>query len=163
MYKRQDQGYWAKAIERTELGTGYRYFEVKGDFSSYADGIVVGYNYDFEVTLPKFYYRRNETTTDYTAQLTVSRVKFSVGRSGAVQFKLKAQGSSEWKDIQNNMEGDYYSSDTNPVKSEEIFTLPIHQRNTNFDLKVTSNFPYPVSLVSMMWEGTYAPRFYRRT
>ena len=158
-----DQGYWAKAIERTELGTGYRYFEVKGDFSSYADGIVVGYNYDFEVTLPKFYYRRNETTTDYTAQLTVSRVKFSVGRSGAVQFKLKAQGSSEWKDIQNNMEGDYYSSDTNPVKSEGIFTLPIHQRNTNFDLKVTSNFPYPVSLVSMMWEGTYAPRFYRRT
>jgi len=158
-----DQGYWAKAIERTEIGTGFRYFEVKGDFSGYADGIVVGYNYDFEVTLPKFYYRRNETTTDYTAQLTVSRAKFSIGRTGAIQFKLKAQGSNEWKNIQHSMEADYYSGDTNPVKSEKIFIVPVHQRNTNFDLKVTSNFPYPVSLVSMMWEGNYSPRFYRRT
>ena len=158
-----DQGYWAKAIERTEIGTGFRYFEVKGDFSGYADGIVVGYNYDFEVTLPKFYYRRNETTTDYTAQLTVSRAKFSIGRTGAIQFKLKAQGSNEWKNIQHSMEADYYSADTNPVKSEKVFIVPVHQRNTNFDLKVTSNFPYPVSLVSMMWEGNYSPRFYRRT
>ena len=158
-----DQGYWAKAIERTEIGTGFRYFEVKGDFSGYADGIVVGYNYDFEVTLPKFYYRRNETTTDYTAQLTVSRAKFSIGRTGAIQFKLKAQGSNEWKNIQHSMEADYYSGDTNPVKSEKVFIVPVHQRNTNFDLKVTSDFPYPVSLVSMMWEGNYSPRFYRRT
>ena len=158
-----DQGYWAAAIERIEIGTGFRYFEVKGDFSGYADGIVVGYNYDFEVTLPKFYYRRNETTTDYTAQLTVSRAKFSIGRTGAIQFKLKAQGSNEWKNIQHSMEADYYSGDTNPVKSEKVFIVPVHQRNTNFDLKVTSNFPYPVSLVSMMWEGNYSPRFYRRT
>jgi len=158
-----DQGYWAKAIERTEIGTGHRYFEVKGDFSDYADGIVVGYNYDFEVTLPKFYYRRNETTTDYTAQLTVSRAKFSIGRTGAIQFKLKGQGSNEWKNIQHSMEADYYSADTNPVQSEKVFIVPVHQRNTNFDLKVTSNFPYPVSLVSMMWEGNYSPRFYRRT
>jgi hypothetical protein len=158
-----DQGYWAVATERTEIGTGHRYFEVKGNFSGYADGIVVGYNYDFEVTLPKFYYRRNETTTDYTAQLTVSRAKFSIGRTGSIQFKLKAQGSNEWQDIQHSMEADYYSADTNPVQSEKIFTVPVHRRNTNFDLKVTSNFPYPVSLVSMMWEGNYSPRFYRRT
>jgi hypothetical protein len=158
-----DPGYWAKATERTELGTGYRYFEVKGNFLEYADGIIVGYNYDFEVTLPKFYYRRNEVTTDYTAQLTISRAKFSIGRTGAIQFKLKAQGSNEWKDIQHNMEADYYSADSNPVESEKIFIVPVHQRNTNFDLKVTSNFPYPVSLVSMMWEGNYSPRFYRRT
>lgn len=158
-----DPGYWAEATERTEIGTGYRYFEVKGNFADYADGIVVGYNYDFEVTLPKFYYRRNETTTDYTAQLTVSRAKFSIGRTGSIQFKLKAQGSNEWQDIQHSMEADYYSADTNPVQSEKIFTVPVHRRNTNFDLKVTSNFPYPVSLVSMMWEGNYSPRFYRRT
>ena len=44
-----DQGYWAKAIERIEPVTGYRYFEVKGNFTDYADGIVVGYGYDLEV------------------------------------------------------------------------------------------------------------------
>ena len=158
-----DQGYWAVATERTEIGTGFRYFEVKGDFSGYSDGIVVGYNYDMEVTLPKFYFRRDETTTDYTATLTISRAKFAIGRTGAVQFKIKAEGSNEWKPIQHTAEADEYAGDTSPVVLEKVFTVPIHQRNTNFELKLTSNFPYPVSLVSMMWEGNYSPRFYRRT
>jgi len=158
-----DQGYWAAATERTEIGTGFRYFEVKGDFSGYADGIVVGYNYDFEATLPKFYFRRNEATTDYTATLTISRVKFSIGKTGAVTFKIKATGANDWSNIQHTAEADYYSGDTNPVVSEHVFTVPVHRRNTNFELKVTSNYPYPVSLVSMMWEGNYSPRFYRRT
>jgi len=157
-----DAGYWATGIERTEIGTGYRYFEVKGNFTNYADGIVVGYGYDLEATLPKLYFRRSETATDFTAPVTVARAKFSVGRTGAVTFKLKATGSNEWRDIQHTTDADVYSADTNPVKSERQFTVPIHQRNTNFELKVTSNLPYPVSLVSMMWEGNYSPRFYRR-
>jgi hypothetical protein len=85
-----DAGYYATAYERTESGTNYRYFEVKGNFTDYADGIVVGYPYDFEATLPRFYFRRDQNTTDFTAALTVSRAKFSVGRTGAVTFKLKA-------------------------------------------------------------------------
>ena len=157
-----DAGYYATAEERTETGTNYRYFEVKGNFTDYADGIVVGYGYDFEVTLPKFYYRPQPTVTDFTAALTISRVKFSVGRTGAIRFKVKADGSNEWKNVEHTTDGDRYSADSNPVKDERQFIVPIHQRNTNFELKVTSDFPYPVSLVSMMWEGIYSPRFYRR-
>ena len=157
-----DAGYWATGKERTEIGTNYRYFEVKGNFTNYADGIVIGYNYDLDVTLPKFYFRPNEATTDFTATLTISRVKFSVGRTGAMKFKLKATGSNQWVDVQHVADADYYSGDSNPVKPERQFTVPIHQRNSNFELKVTSDLPYPVSLVSMMWEGNYTPRFYRR-
>jgi hypothetical protein len=157
-----DEGYYAEALERTESGTGYRYFEVKGKFTDYADGIIVGYGYDFDVTLPKIYFRPEANETDYTATLTISRVKFSVGRTGAIQFKVKADGANEWKPVESTTEGAGYLADTNPVKSERQFIVPIHRRNTNFELKVTSNFPYPVSLVSMMWEGNYSPRFYRR-
>ena len=157
-----DEGYYATALERTETGTSYRYFEVKGDFTDYADGIIVGYGYDFDVTLPRLYYRPEAARTDYTATLTISRVKFSVGRTGAIQFKVKADGANEWKPVESTTEGAGYLADTNPVKSERQFIVPIHRRNTNFELKVTSNFPYPVSLVSMMWEGNYSPRFYRR-
>ncbi len=56
-----DVGYYTSAIERIETGTSYRYFEVKGKFTDYADGIIVGYGYDFEVTLPRFYYRPEPT------------------------------------------------------------------------------------------------------
>ena len=157
-----DAGYYASAEERIESGTGYHYFEVKGKFTDYADGIVVGYNYEFDVTLPKFYYRPEENETDFTATLTISRVKFSVGRTGSVGFEIKADGSNVWKPIESTTDADYYLADSNPIKSERQFVVPIHQRNTNFELKVKSNFPYPVSLVSMMWEGNYSPRFYRR-
>lgn len=157
-----DAGFYLEAIERTEIGTGYHYFEVKGDYSSYADGIVVGYNYDFETTLPKLYYKKDPNTSDYTATLTISRVTFSVGRTGPVLFKVKADGSDEWKNVEYVTDANIYKADSSPITSEHLFTIPIHQRNTNFELKVTSNFPYPVSLVSMTWEGNYSPRFYRR-
>ena len=157
-----DAGFYLEATERTEIGTGYHYFEVKGDYSSYADGIVVGYNYDFETTLPKLYYKQDPNTSDYTATLTISRVTFSVGRTGPVLFKVKADGSDEWKNVEYVTDANIYKADSSPITSEHLFTIPIHQRNTNFELKVTSNFPYPVSLVSMTWEGNYSPRFYRR-
>ena len=156
-----DQGYWAKAIERIETSTNYHYFEVKGNFTAYADGIVVGYSYDLEAVLPKFYLKTEEGS-DYTASLTIARIKMSVGRTGALRFKLKPTGSNEWKNVQHTADGDTYAGDTNPVVQERVFTLPIHQRNTNFELKVTSDFPYPVSLVSMMWEGNYSTKYYRR-
>jgi len=156
-----DQGYWAKAIERIEPSTNYHYFEVKGNFTAYADGIVVGYSYDLEAVLPKFYLKTEEGS-DYTASLTIARIKMSVGRTGALRFKLKPTGSNEWKNVQHTADGDTYAGDTNPVVQERVFTLPIHQRNTNFELKVTSDFPYPVSLVSMMWEGNYSTKYYRR-
>lgn len=157
-----DAGFYLEAIERTEISTGYHYFEVKGDYSSYADGIVVGYNYDFETTLPKLYYKKDPNTSDYTATLTISRVTFSVGRTGPVLFKVKADGSDEWNNVEYVTDANTYVADSSPITSERFFTVPIHQRNTNFELKVTSNFPYPVSLVSMTWEGNYSPRFYKR-
>ena len=156
-----DQGYWTTAIERIEPSTNYRYFEVKGNFTGYADGIVVGYGYDLEAVFPKFYLQR-ENGADYTAALTVARVKLSVGRTGALRFKVKPTGSNEWKTVQHTADAGTYDGDTNPVTQERVFTLPIHQRNTNFELKVTSDFPYPVSLVSMMWEGNYSNKYYRR-
>jgi len=158
-----DAGFYLTATERTEIGTGYRYFEVKGDYTSYADGIVIGYGYDFEVILPKFFYKKRDSiTSDYTATLTISRVIFSIGRTGPILFKVKAGGSDEWKNVEYVTDANTYLADSSPIAQEHQFTIPIHQRNTNFELKVTSNFPYPVSLVSMTWEGIYSPRFYRR-
>jgi len=157
-----DAGYYLEATARTEVGTGYYYFEVKGDQTSYADGIVIGYSYDFEATLPKFYFRVSATETDFTSSLTISRVKFSIGTSGPILFSSKADGSDEWKNIEYATNANSYQANSPTVQNQQQFTVPIHQRNTNFELKVTSNYPYPVTLVSMMWEGVYSPRFYRR-
>jgi hypothetical protein len=158
-------GFSVQAVPKYEVDLDssiHWYFEAKGDLREFQYNMVVGYKYDFEVTLPTFYFRRNETTTDFTAPLTVSRVKLSAGRSGALTFKTRLGSSQEWTDVKEVTTINDYEATGNPVKSEFLFVVPIHQRNTNFELKVTSDFPYPVSLVSMMWEGNYTPRQYRR-
>ena len=154
-----DPGYWKEVT----VGDG-NYFEVDGDFTPYDNSIVVGYKYNYEIELPKFFYARNSegTQLDYTANLTVSRAQVAVGKTGAVEFKVKAQGSKEWENIEPVSDANYYEADRSPITSERMFTIPIHQRNMNFIMKITSDLPFPVSLVSMMWEGMYSPRYYRR-
>ena len=70
------------------------------------------------------YYRPETNETDFAATLTISRVKFSVGRTGSVRFKVKADGSNEWKPVEHTTDGDRYSADTNPVKSGEAIYCP---------------------------------------
>lgn len=136
-------------------------FTVDGDFTAVSDRLLVGYEYDFDVTLPRFYFR-NDNGADYTATLTVARMKVSVGLSGPIGFKLNSQGSDEWYDLQGVQDADYYLANDSPLSTERVFTIPIHQRNTNFTVKIFSDSPFPISLNSMTWEGNYSPRFYRR-
>jgi hypothetical protein len=85
------------------------------------------------------------------------------GLSGDVAFKLKTAGRSEWVDTQGVKDAGYYLANDIPFTATSQFTVPIHQRSENFNLRVTSDSPFPVSLLSMMWEGNYSPRFYQRT
>ena len=158
-----DPGYWRDCEQGTDA-TG-DYFVVDGDFTEYSNGVAIGYEYEYEVILPKFYYRLSDTenSPDYTATLTVNRVRFAVGLTGAVNFKLKALGNEEWVDVQHTTAVNYYEADTDPIAAERTLTVPVNQRNKHFQLKVTSDLPFPCSLVSMMWEGQYTPRFYRRS
>ena len=68
-----------------------------------------------------------------------------------------------WYDIQPVKEADQYLADDVPLSEEEVYTVPLHQRTDNFNLRIFSNSPFPVSISSMVWEGNYSPRFYRRT
>lgn len=150
-------------ITPTRGNDGMQYFSFVGDnYSSMASTVYLGFKYDFDVQLPRFYYQAGQNNADYTANLTVARAKFSVGLSSNVGFKLKPQGASEWYDVQSVQNADYYLGNDVPLNEQTVYTLPIHQRNTNFTLRVFSDSPFPVSLTSMMWEGNYSPRYYRR-
>lgn len=156
-----EAGYSFKLTPKVD-GSNYHYFEADKDVTGLADGIIIGYDYDFEVTLPKFYFRRNPQTTDFTGNLTISRVKVSAGRSGILTFKTKLNQSKEWTVAREVIPSGVYKAGSEPVEQEQQFVVPIHQRNMNFEFKITSSEPYPVSLVSLMWEGNYTPKNYRR-
>jgi hypothetical protein len=163
-----DPGYYQ--VPEVGIDDEGTFFKVTGNWLDYnnnnevVNGIAVGYAYDFEATLPTFFYKlpNKNGESDYTAYLNVNRVKFSVGKTGAIRFKVKTRGRDEWNTVQAVINNDYYLADTEVIVREQQFTLPINQRNTNFQVKVTSDLPFPVSMISMMWEGQYSPRFYRR-
>ena len=210
------------------------------DLSGQADNVIVGYTFDYEVKLPQVHYQIQGTAADYSAVLNVSRMKFSVGRSSTLGFKLSYNGyrgqvhdftdmtngvykgpftlpdniveslkdksdikisvngrnrtdftiteagvititgtappasdpnnptitmlayEDTWYDLQAVQEANLYLADDVAILGEAVYTVPIHQRSGNFSLKVFSDSPFPVSLTSMMWEGNYSARYYRR-
>jgi len=89
-------------------------------------------------------------------------MKFSLGLSGLVGFYQKKYGSPEWRPVQSVQEADRYIESNAPLVQNTVVTVPIHQRNTSFQLKINSTSPFPVTLSSMTWEGNYSPRYYRR-
>ena len=232
-------------------------FEVIGDTNAISNvpkaNILIGYKYNYDIELPKTYYKKDQegTMADYTAALTIARMKFAVGLSSEVGFKLKRAGyagqsetftgdstngtngtaafttqseldpddniivkidgaiaptstynvahasgrttitftagnvpmgavaasgttiakpaetvvitTDTWYDTQPVKIAGGYLLDDVPLKETSVFTVPIHQRPENFELRVFSNSPFPISLTSMTWEGQYSPRYYRRT
>jgi hypothetical protein len=213
-------------------GDGTFFIIPRQDLTSVADNVYVGWTYDFDVHLPRLYYQLDQEgkNTDYAATLTIARLKFDVGLSGLMSFKLKSQGIlagskeytgdgttkdfpwtpqdisyvdrnqvkvkinnvvttaytflsdteirftnapangddiliylDEWYNFNSAITADIDLADDVPLDDSNVYTVPIHQRTENFKLRVFNDSPFPVSLNSMMWEGNYSPRFYRRT
>ena len=142
---------------------GQHYFIFDRDLTEITEEIIVGYKFEFSVTFPEQFFKSKEGVSDYTSYLNVSRLKFAVGLTGALGFQLKAKGREEWDELFPVIEADYYSANTGPIKRRYFFTVPIHQRSTNFMIKAYSDVPYPVCINMMTWEGMYSPRFYKRT
>ena len=134
------------------------------DLGSVASKVIVGFKYAYDVEFPKTYYKLNPegTIADYTASLTVARMKFSTGLSGVLAFKLKPKGASEWNLVHPVVDANFYLANDVPLTNQSVLNVPIHQRSGNFTLRAYSDSPFPVSLTSSMWEGNYSPRFYRR-
>lgn len=151
--------------ERGTDGTGDYFIVPKKDITSQASDVIVGFKYDFNVELPTTFYARSDDgkIVDFTARLTIARYVFSLGLSGLMSFKVKAKGSSEWYELSPVADANYYLANDIPLTDESYVTLPIHQNNKNFTLKLFNDSPFPVSVGSMMWEGNYSPRYYRRT
>jgi hypothetical protein len=78
--------------ERDSDGTGPYFIVPNKDLTSVASDVIVGFKYNFDVELPRTYFRSDPRVTDFTANLTIARMKFAVGLSGMMSFKLEQRG-----------------------------------------------------------------------
>ena len=142
---------------------------IKGTFKKNAiPDFVVGYRYDYDLYLPD-YYLQTDAGADFSAFLNIDRYKFAFKDASEVQFLIKSWGRNnmseevnDWTQILPSPEPRYYDLDRSPVYQEVEFLVPIHQRNTNFKMRIYSDSPFPVTLSKLMWEGKYQARYYRR-
>lgn len=145
--------------------TGQAYVLVKDiNLTTTTATVVYGILYTCGLELPQTYFRTGEqASSDYTASLTVHRMKFMYGVTGPMQYLLRNRGRTHNTQLQPIPEADYYIESGVPITDSAIFTVPIHQKNTNFSIRLDAPTSYPLTLQSSSWEGNYTPRFYRRT
>ena len=101
-------------------------------------------------------------TTAFTVDRTGTLPKITFSSAPADQATILIY-IDEWYNLNPVIMADNYLANDIAVSDQTVFTLPIHQRPDNFTLRLFNDSPFPVSLNSMMWEGIYSPRFYRRT
>lgn len=129
-----------------------------------ADNIIIGYLYEMDVELPRTYVRtgENQQLTDYTSSLVISRFKFNVGLVGDFKFLIQARGRSDWEEAFSVIDADYYAANDVPLASSRIYSLPLHQKSENMRIRLKAPGPFPVSLISLVWEGHYSSKYYSR-
>ena len=136
---------------------------VPGDWSG--GDLFVGYNYLMEVDFPRMLVNTDPAkggVTDTTASLTIHRCKLSMGPQGVYSSVLRRKGMDDYTVEYASRPMDAYRADAVPYLAHNINTIPIYDRNYNFNLSLRSEHPSPCTLYSMSWEGMYSNLNYRR-
>jgi hypothetical protein len=131
-------GYYGVVTVETDGGGDY--FTISGDVSN--NFIYVGYEYNMEITLPRYYYSMGEAGVDFTAVTTTSRMAFYTGLGGDVYFSILDRSRTTWRSIDGARIADFYAADTSPFRQAFVYKVPIYQRPDNYTMKVTSNTPF---------------------
>jgi len=135
------------------------------DGSSVNTDLIVGYEYEFEVELPKIYITKAEgesMTSETRGSLTIHRMNFDFGDVGVIDVTLKRRGRDDYTYTVESLEWDNVLASTAAIAKSYLHTIPVYDRNENLTVLIKSNHPSPATIHSMNWEGDYSPRYYQR-
>ena len=127
--------------------------------------LIIGFEYEFEVELPKVFVTRAEgdkSRSETRGSLVLHRMNFDFGDVGVLDVTLKRLGRADYTYTVESKEYDNINASTAAIASGYIHTIPVYDRNTNLSVLIKSNHPSPATLHSMNWEGDYSPRYYQR-
>ena len=127
--------------------------------------LVIGFEYEFEVELPKVFVTRSEgdkSRSETRGSLVLHRMNFDFGDVGVLDITLQRKGRADYTYTVESKQYDNINASTAAIASGYIHTIPVYDRNTNLSVFIKSNHPSPATLHSMNWEGDYSPRYYQR-
>ena len=135
------------------------------DGSSVNTDLIIGYEYEFEVELPKIYITRSDgqrAQAETRGSLVIHRMNFDFGDVGVIDVTLKRRGRDDYTYTVESLEWDNILSSTPAIADSYNHTIPVYDRNENLTVLIKSNHPSPATIHSMNWEGDYSPRYYQR-
>ena len=151
------------AVIAGTIPAGTQHVDISGDYRGI--NVVVGFDYDMTVDLPKLYRYRvnnNQVTNDDVSSLIIHRLKVKTGLSGPVDYKISITGLNDWTNTVSVTQPNQYQLNNVNMQASSTHVVPIFQRNENLAIRIIGNTPFPVSLLGLDWEGKLNQRFYRR-
>lgn len=142
---------------------GSQHVDVDGDYRG--KDLIIGYGFTMTIDLPKLFkysISNNNIENDDVSSLIIHRMKFKLGLSGPVDYKVSITGIDPFtKDVTVTLPQQYTLNNVN-MQASSTHVVPIFQRNENLAVQIIGNTPFPVSLLGLDWEGKLNQRFYRR-
>ena len=135
------------------------------DGSSVNTDVIIGYEYEFEVELPKIYMTRSEgerLRSETRGSLVIHRMNFDFGDVGVIDITLKRKGRDDYTYTVESLEWDNVLASRPAIADSYLHTIPVYDRNQNLTVQIKSNHPSPATVHSMNWEGDYSPKYYQR-
>ncbi len=134
--------------------------------------IIIGNLINAAIELPTVYVKQKKGTTatsDVTASLVIQRIHFHFDIFSELSVTLVKDGGLPFGyqfdsiDIdQTPSNSTTFKSDLPQVDKNVTITIPVYQRNINFDPLISTTHPGPCALISMSWEGDYTPMNHKR-
>lgn len=141
-----------------------QYIKIPGNYVG--KKMVLGYQYDMLIELPRFYLVQaggeGRFDADTTSQLIVHRLKVKTGLSGSVDYKVKILGITDRTQTITAAQANRYLLNSVNLTEGTTHVIPLYQRNNNLSVTICGSTPYPVTIESLNWEGRYASNFYKR-
>ena len=135
-----------------------------GDWTN--EDIALGYTFNMRVEFPTIYPTAKSGLSgtlqaDTRGYLTLNRIKVTLGDSGYYEAKLKSFARDDRIITYESATAGTYLANTASIRDETTITVPVYDKNTNFNLELSSKHPSPTTLYSMEWEGNYSNLYYR--
>ena len=128
------------------------YVTVEGNHST--NEFALGYQFNSEARLPGFYYKKDKQA-DVLNIPTVHRLRVYAHESGPFKSTLKVPGRSNFDLTLPQLVTDTSVFNSAPMIRTSESVIPIMANGRDADLTLSCDSPFPLSLVNLVWEGTY--------
>jgi hypothetical protein len=140
-------------------GTG-TYVTIPGDVT--AATVTLGYAFTLTVALPRFYVKQGLSDGSIRADVVniprVQRITVESTDTGPFTVSIAALGKTTKTLEYPQVVANSYLANTHPLPRIIRNVIPVMAKGTDVDITLASATPFPLSFVSMTWQGMYSNR-----